>query len=448
MRYLPLTADDRADMLKTIGAKSVDDFYGDVPASARLKGPVAGLPNFQGELEVERHMTKLSKKNRAASDGPFFVGCGAYKHHIPASVDHIIQRSEFLTTYTPYQPEIAQGTLQTMFEFQTQVAALTGMDVANASMYDGSTACAEAAVMACRVTKRQTVVLSGGLHPHYADTTRTLCEAAGIKVIQLAPAVDGELELSKAVDDTVACVIGQSPNVFGTVTDLTPVGDAAHAKGALLVAVFTEVVSLGLVKTPGEMGADIAVGEGQSIGVPLGFGGPYVGLFTCKSKFMRQMPGRLCGETVDADGKRGFVLTLSTREQHIRRDKATSNICTNSGLCMLAFTAHMTLLGDKGLTHLATLNHEAACDLADALEAVKGVKVLTSRFFNEIAFETTKPADQVLAALEKHDVIGGVRASRLFPGAGMDNVIVAAATECCTQSDIKAYAAALAQVLG
>jgi glycine dehydrogenase subunit 1 len=228
---------------------------------------------------------------------------------------------------------------------------------------------------------------------------------------------------------------------------LSPVADAAHARGALLVTVFTEVVSLGLVKTPGEMGADIAVGEGQSIGVPLGFGGPYVGLFTCKSKFLRQMPGRLCGETVDADGKRGFVLTLSTREQHIRRDKATSNICTNSGLCMLAFSAHMTLLGDKGLTHLATLNHEAACDLADALAAVKGVKVLTNRYFNEIAFETPKPADQVLAALEKHGVIGGVRASRLFPGAGFDNVIIAAATECATADDIAAYASALAKVL-
>jgi glycine dehydrogenase subunit 1 len=447
MRYLPLTADDRAAMLKTIGAKSVDEFYGDVPASARLKGPVPDLPNFQGELEVERHMVKLANKNRAASDGPFFVGCGAYKHHIPATVDHIIQRSEFLTTYTPYQPEIAQGTLQTMFEFQTQVAALTGMEVANASMYDGSTACAEAAVMACRVTKRNTVVMSGGLHPHYAETTRTLCEAAGINVIQLAPAVDGELELSNNIDDKVACVIGQTPNVFGTLTDLTPVGNAAHDGGALLVTVFTEVVSLGLMKTPGEMGADIAVGEGQSIGVPLGFGGPYVGLFTCKSKFLRQMPGRLCGETVDADGKRGFVLTLSTREQHIRRDKATSNICTNSGLCMLAFTAHMTLLGDKGLTHLATLNHEAACDLADALGAVKGVKVLTSRYFNEIAFETPKHADEVLAALEKQDIIGGVRASRLFPDAGFDNVIIAAATECATASDIKAYAQALAKVL-
>ena len=447
MRYLPLTADDRSAMLKTIGAKSVDDFYGDVPASARLKAPVGGLPNHQGEMAVERHMSALSRKNRAASDGRFFVGCGAYKHHIPASVDHIIQRSEFLTTYTPYQPEIAQGTLQTMFEFQTQVAALTGMEVANASMYDGSTACAEAAMMACRVTKRRTVVLSGGLHPHYADTTRTVCEAAGYKVIQLKPAVDGELELSKNLSDEVACVIGQTPNVFGTLTDLTPVADAAHAKGALLVSVFTEVVSLGLVKTPGEMGADIAVGEGQSIGVPLGFGGPYVGLFTCKSKYMRQMPGRLCGETVDADGKRGFVLTLSTREQHIRRDKARSNICTNSGLCMLAFTGHMTLLGDKGLTQLARLNHEAACDLADALGAVKGVKVLTTRYFNEIAFETPKAADAVLAALEKKDVIGGVRASRLFPGAGLDNVIVAAATECCTPEDIADYAKALAEVL-
>jgi glycine dehydrogenase subunit 1 len=447
MRYLPLTADDRSAMLKTIGAKSVDDFYGDVPASARLKAPIAGLPNHQGELAVERHMMKLAAKNRTASEGRFFVGCGAYKHHIPASVDHIIQRSEFLTSYTPYQPEIAQGTLQTLFEFQTQVAALTGMEVANASMYDGSTACAEAAVMACRVTKRNTVILSGGLHPHYADTTRTLCEAAGIRVIQLPPAVDGELDLAKHVSEDAACVIGQSPNVFGTVTDLSPIADAAHAKGALLVSVFTEVVALGLVKPPGEMGVDIAVGEGQSIGVPLGFGGPYVGLFTCRSKFLRQMPGRLCGETVDADGKRGFVLTLSTREQHIRRDKATSNICTNSGLCMLAFTAHMTLLGDKGLTQLARLNHEAACDLADALAKVKGVRVLTSRFFNEFAFETTMPADQVLAALEKHDVIGGVRASRLFPDARLDNVIVAAATECTTEDDIKSYAAALAEVL-
>ncbi len=447
MRYLPLTPEDRAAMLNTIGAASVDDFYEDVPESARLTGTIHDLPDHQGELAVERHLARLAAKNTTASEVPFFVGAGAYKHHVPASVDMIIQRSEFLTTYTPYQPEIAQGTLQTLFEFQTQVAAMTAMDVANASMYDGSTACAEAAVMACRVTRRKKVVLSGGLHPHYAAATRLLCEAQGIEVVQLEPAVDGELELAGHVDDGTACVIGQSPNVFGTVTDLTPVADAAHEKKALLVSVFTEAVSLGLVTPPGEMGADIAVGEGQSIGNPLTFGGPYVGLFACTQKLVRQMPGRLCGETVDADGKRGFVLTLSTREQHIRRDKATSNICTNSGLCALAFTAHMTLLGGKGLEQLATLNHEIACDLADALEAVPGVEILTPRFFNEFAFRTPVDAEAVLAMLEERGVLGGIRASRLLPDDGFGDIIIAAATECTTQDDIAAYAAALKEVI-
>ncbi|MEL7129094.1 MAG: aminomethyl-transferring glycine dehydrogenase subunit GcvPA [Pseudomonadota bacterium] len=447
MRYLPLTPEDRKAMLARIGASSVDDFYIDVPESARLDGPIHDLPLHQGELAVERHMARLAAKNRTASDGPFFVGCGAYKHHVPATVDHIIQRSEFLTTYTPYQPEIAQGTLQTLFEFQSQVAALTAMEVANASMYDGSTACAEAAVMACRATRRKKVVLSGGLHPHYAAATRTLCEAQGIEVVQLTPAIDGELALAENVDGETACVIGQSPNIFGTVTDMSPVADAAHAQKALFVSVFTEAVSLGLVTPPGEMGADIAVGEGQSIGNPLTFGGPYVGLFACTQKLVRQMPGRLCGQTVDADGKRGFVLTLSTREQHIRRDKATSNICTNAGLCALAFTAHMTLLGDKGFTGLAALNHEAACDLADALESVDGVELLTPRFFNEFAFRTPIKAEAVLAMLEQRGVLGGVRASRLLPDEGFDDVIICAATECTTEADIAAYADALKEVV-
>jgi len=448
MRYLPLTPEDRKAMLARIGAGSVDAFYTDVPESARLTGSIHDLPDHQGEMAVERHMAGLAAKNRTASDGPFFVGCGAYKHHVPATVDHIIQRSEFLTTYTPYQPEIAQGTLQTLFEFQTQVAALTAMDVANASMYDGSTACAEAAVMACRATRRKKVVLSGGLHPHYAEATRTLCEAQGIEVIQLAPAIDGELELANNVDEATACVIGQSPNIFGTVTDMTPVSEAAHAQKALFVSVFTETVSLGMVTPPGEMGADIAVGEGQSIGNPLTFGGPYVGLFACTQKLVRQMPGRLCGETVDAEGNRGFVLTLSTREQHIRRDKATSNICTNAGLCALAFTAHMTLLGDKGLTQLATLNHEAACDLADALESIDGVELITPRFFNEFAIRVPGEAGAVLAKLEAKGVLGGVRASRLFgKGQDMDDVIICAATECVTTDDIAAYATALKEVV-
>ena len=447
MRYLPLTPEDRASMLATIGAESVDDFYADVPLSARLGGQIEGLPDHQGELAVARHMSALARDNRTAESGPFFVGCGAYKHHVPASVDMIIQRSEFLTTYTPYQPEIAQGTLQTLFEFQTQVAAMTAMDVANASMYDGSTACAEAAVMACRVTRRKKVILSGGVHPHYAAATKLLCEAQGIEVVQLPAAIDGELMLASEVDGDVACVIGQSPNVFGTVTDMSAVAEAAHAKKALFVSVFTEAVSLGLVTPPGEMGADIAVGEGQSIGNALNFGGPYVGLFACTQKLVRQMPGRLCGQTVDADGQRGFVLTLSTREQHIRRDKATSNICTNSGLCALAFTAHMTLLGGEGFRDLAVLNHEAACDLADALDAISGVEILTPRFFNEFAFRTPLDAEAVIAMLGEHGVLGGVRASRLLPGGAMGDVIIAAATECTTPDDIAAYAAALKEIV-
>ncbi|MEM9740743.1 MAG: aminomethyl-transferring glycine dehydrogenase subunit GcvPA [Pseudomonadota bacterium] len=447
MRYLPLSPEDRAAMLARIGAPSVDAFYDDVPQSARLPGQIQGLPDHQGELAVERHLSALAAKNRTASQGPFFVGCGAYKHHVPASVDHIIQRSEFLTTYTPYQPEIAQGTLQTLFEFQTQVAELTAMDVANASMYDGSTACAEAALMACRVTKRRRVILSGGVHPHYAAATKTLCEAQGIDVVILPPLVDGEDELIEALDSSTACLIGQSPNVFGTVTDLSDVSTAAHEKGALMVSVFTEAVALGLVPPPGEMGADIAVGEGQSIGNPLNFGGPYVGLFACTKKLMRQMPGRLAGETVDADGKRGFVLTLSTREQHIRRDKATSNICTNSGLCALAFTAHMTLLGGVGLKRLSQLNHEAACDLADALDAIDGVEILTPRFFNEFAFRTPINAEAVLAMLDERGILGGVRASRLLPGGQMDDVIIAAATECTQEVDIAAYVDAMRGII-
>ncbi|MFN7056042.1 aminomethyl-transferring glycine dehydrogenase subunit GcvPA [Hyphomonas sp.] len=447
MRYLPLTPDDRAEMLKVIGAKSVDDFYTDVPKEARLKGKIAGLPDHQGELAVERHLTNLAAKNRSASSGPFFVGAGAYKHHVPATVDMIIQRSEFLTTYTPYQPEIAQGTLQTLFEFQTQVAAMTAMEIANASMYDGSTACAEGAVMAARVTKRKKIILSGGLHPHYAAATRLLCEAQGLSVVQLPVAIDGEAELAKAVDAETACVVGQSPNVFGTVTDLSGVASAAHEKGAMLASVFTEAVSLGMILPPGEMGADIAAGEGQSIGNGLNFGGPYVGLFAAREKHVRQMPGRLCGETVDADGRRGFVLTLSTREQHIRRDKATSNICTNSGLCALAFTAHMTLLGGRGLKQLAELNHEAAIELADALSSVKGVEVLTPRFFNEFAIRTPMDAEAVLAMLDERGVVGGVRASRLFPGEHLGDIILVAATECTTADDIVAYADALKEIV-
>jgi glycine cleavage system P protein (glycine dehydrogenase) subunit 1 len=446
MRYLPLTDIDRKEMLATIGVKSIDALYADVPKAALLKDLV-DLPKLQGELEVHRHMLALAEKNTPAGRTAFFLGAGAYRHHVPATVDHIIQRSEFLTAYTPYQPEIAQGTLQALYEFQSQVAMLLNMDVANASMYDGSTACAEAAMMAARATKRKKLVFSGGVHPHYVETARTVCEALGLEVVALPAAIDDEAAVTDALDANTAAVIVQSPNVFGAITDITKIGEAAHSAGALMVATFTEAVAFGLIEPAGSMGADIVCGEGQSIGNALNFGGPYVGLFAVKEKLIRQMPGRVAGETVDADGKRGFVLTLSTREQHIRREKATSNICTNSGLCQLAWTVHMTLLGEKGLRQLAQLNHEKTMALAEALSKVAGVEVLTKRFFNEIALKLPKNANEVVDALARKGVIGGVAMSRLNPSAGMDDVLIACATEMNSDQDIAAYAAALAQVL-
>ncbi len=446
MRYLPLTPEDRAVMLAAVGVRHIDELFADAPASARLSGPV-DLPLHQGELEVERELGALAAMNRPAGAGPSFCGAGAYRHHVPASVDHIIQRSEFLTSYTPYQPEIAQGTLQALFEFQSQVAALTGMEVANASMYDGSTACAEAVMMAARVTGRAKAVLSGGLHPHYAASAETLAHVSGIATLRLTPAVDGEAAVIAAIDADTACVVVQTPNVFGQASDVSAIAEAAHAKGALLVVVTTEAVSYGLLKSPGEMGADIAVAEGQSIGNGLNFGGPYVGLFAAREKFIRQMPGRLCGETVDADGLRGFVLTLSTREQHIRREKATSNICTNSGLCALAFTVHMSLLGEAGLRRLALLNHQKARALKTALAAVPGVQVLTTRFFNELTVRLPVPAAPVVEVLAERGVLAGVPYSRLNPDAGLDNLLLAAATETTTASDIDALAKSLSEVL-
>jgi glycine dehydrogenase subunit 1 len=442
MRYLPLTNEDRAQMLGVIGAGHVDELFRDVPPSARREA-LFDLPLHAGELEVERELTRLAGLNRPAGAGPFFCGAGAYRHHVPASVDHLIQRSEFLTSYTPYQPEIAQGTLQMLFEFQSQVAAITGLEVANASMYDGSTATAEAVMMARRVTRRKRAVLSGGLHPHYAATTRTLAHAEGMDIHRLPAAVDAEAAVVDAIDAETACVVVQTPNVFGTATDLSRIAEAAHAAGALLVAVTTEAVSLGLLRSPGEMGADIVAAEGQSIGNGLNFGGPYVGLFATREKYVRQTPGRLAGETVDAEGRRGFVLTLSTREQHIRREKATSNICTNSGLCALAFSIHMSLLGEAGLRRLAAVNHGRARLLAEALAGVPGLAILTPRFFNELAVRVPGDAAALVEALLDDGIVAGVPFSRLDPVAGMDDVLLVAATETTTPDDIAALAGAL-----
>jgi glycine dehydrogenase subunit 1 len=447
MRYLPLTPDDRTDMLAKIGVASVDDLFANVPKGKLLKG-ILDLPKARGELEVERLMGAIAAENISASEVPFFVGAGAYKHHVPATVDHLIQRSEFLTSYTPYQPEIAQGTLQYLFEFQTQVAMLTGMEVANASMYDGSTGAAEAVLMAHRVTKRRKAVLAGNLHPHYRDTIETLSRMASDQLVSLAPNPDdagADLKaVAAAIDAETSCVVIQTPDVFGNLHDLTAIAKKAQDAGALLIAVVTEAVSLGAVTSPGEMGADIVVAEGQSIGVGLNFGGPYVGLFATKQKYVRQMPGRLCGETVDAEGKRGFVLTLSTREQHIRREKATSNICTNSGLMCLAFTIHMSLLGEAGLRKLAAVNHANACDLADRLADLDEVDLLNRTFFNEFAIRVPGDAARVVEKMAKKGVLAGVPASRLWPkDKALAGVILVANTEVNTDDDRAAFVAAL-----
>jgi len=393
----------------------------------------------------------LARKNMVAGQVPFFLGCGAYRHHIPASVDHLIQRGEFLTAYTPYQPEIAQGTLQVLFEFQTQVARLLGCDVANASMYDGSTACWEAIGMARRITRRTKAVISSGLHPHYVSVAKTMARFTGDRLDTALPDLAAETDAERliaAIDGETSAVVVQYPDILGRIADVTPIAEAAHATGALLIAVVTEPVALGLIRSPGEMGADIVVGEGQSIGVGLQFGGPYVGLFACREKHVRQMPGRLAGETVDAEGKRGFVLTLSTREQHIRREKATSNICTNSGLCALAFSVHMSLLGEKGLRRLAEINHARTVTVADRLSATPGVKLVNDNFFNEFTLRLPVEARPAVHALVERGVLGGVSLGRLYPGvAALENGLIVAVTETVTDADIDAFEAGLQEVV-
>lgn len=414
MRYLPLSKNDRESMLGTIGVGSVDDLYKGLPVS-----PPMDLPDHQSEIEVERFMTALAAKNDPASDRPFFLGAGVYYHHIPATVDYIIQRSEFLTSYTPYQPEMAQGTLQVIFEYQTMVARLTGQDIANASMYDGATACAEAALMAMRITGREKIVVGNELHPHYREVLESYI---------------GKEHLNSDENENVAAIIIQTPDFFGTPHAYEDWRKKCDAIGAKLIVVITEVVALGMLPAPSL--ADIVCGEAQSIGIPMSYGGPHLGFFACKKEYLRQMPGRLCGETVDADGRCGYVLTLSTREQHIRREKATSNICTNQGLCALAFTVHAALLGEDGLKHLAALNHERACQLADALTETGKVRVVNQSFFNEFVIEVEgKDAASIVDQLARQGIIAG------YP-VGQNRLLVTA-TEMTTPESISLFAQAL-----
>jgi glycine dehydrogenase subunit 1 len=447
MRYLPLTDADRTDMLGAIGVPSVDALFADVPVAARHAG-LLDLPLGLGELEVERRLGAMAAKNTSAGAVPCFLGGGAYRHHIPAAVDHLIQRGEFLTSYTPYQPEVAQGTLQYLFEFQTQIALLTAMEVANASMYDGATACAEAVAMAGRVTRRSRAVLSGGLHPHYREVCQTYARFAGTELVLPDAAPRGGEDLATLVAADTACVVVQNPDFFGHIRDYSELAQICHDAGALLVVVVTEIVSLGAIRPPGEMGADIVAAEGQSFGNVLNFGGPHVGLFAAREKFVRQMPGRLVGETLDAEGRRGWVLTLSTREQHIRREKATSNICTNSGLCALAFTIHLALLGEVGLVRLARLNHASAVAAAERLGAIPGVELVNDSFFNEFTLRLPRAAAPVVDTLAERGVLAGIPVSRLCPGKPeLEALLLVAATEMVTPADIDRLDSGLREVL-
>jgi glycine dehydrogenase subunit 1 len=445
VRYIPNSPEERQEMLRAIGLASAEELFDSIPSDVRLRGPLK-TPAALSEIELLERFESLAARN-AAARRPGFLGAGAYSHYAPTIIDSLIQRSEFFTAYTPYQPEISQGTLQAIFEFQTLVCQLTGMDVANASMYDGSTAMAEAVLMAERVTRRQRVLVSGAVHPEYMQVAETYVSHAGIELGRLG--VDEETGRTAfddaAVDKTVAAVVVQSPNFFGCVEDLKALSERAHAAGALLVVVVTESASLGLLRSPGACGADIVVAEGQSLGVPLSFGGPYVGLFATREQYARQLPGRLAGIAYDRAGRRGFVLTLATREQHIRREKATSNICTNEGLIALAATIYMTALGRRGLQEVAAQCAQKAAYAKRQIAALGGFSLPHSApVFNEFVVRAPVEANGLLRRLaSEHNVTGGLALSRYFPDRPRDFLVCV--TEINKRSEIDALVNGLKQ---
>lgn len=387
MRYIPHTDHDIAAMLAAIGVETLDSLFSHIPEDIRRRATLQ-LPLGKGEHEVHTRLTSLAQTNRVAPACVSFLGAGAYPHFSPVVVDALLQRSEFATAYTPYQPEVSQGTLQAIFEFQSLVATLLGLDVANASMYDGASATAEAVLMARRIVpQRSTVLIARSVHPQYRQVVRTYLEGVpGVQIVEVPWATDGRLDaaaLARLLSDQVICVVVGYPNVFGIIEDLGSLSAMARQQGALTVTTTSEAVALGLLKAPGELGADIAVAEGQSLGLPMSYGGPGVGLFACRDRFLRNLPGRLVGETIDHEGRRGFVLTLATREQHIRREKATSNICTNQGLCALGVTIFLSLMGKQGLRELAQRNVKKSRFARDLLVQHGCTVLLAAPFFNE-----------------------------------------------------------------
>ncbi|NOT49258.1 MAG: aminomethyl-transferring glycine dehydrogenase subunit GcvPA [Acidobacteria bacterium] len=415
MRYIPNSPEERSEMLASVGLSNADDLFRSIPSDVQL-GRKLEITDPLAEPEVIAAMEEMAARNTAASK-PSFLGAGVYSHYSPTVVDHLIQRSEFFTSYTPYQPEISQGTLQYIFEFQTLICQLTGMEVANASMYDGSTAMAEAYLMAQRVTRRDKIIVADSVHPEYREVARTYTQHGDLEIVTSAfDPKSGRVADLSALDDKTAALVVQSPNFFGCIENLERLAEAAHKVGALLIVVVTEAISLGMLKSPGECGADIVVGEGQSFGIPMSFGGPHLGLFATQEKYVRQMPGRLCGIAYDKNGNRGFVLTLSTREQHIRREKATSNICTNQGLIALAATIYMEAMGKQGLREVAEQNARKAAFAARKIAAVEGYEIAFSApTFNEFVVRGPKPAGEVLEKLRtENGIIGGLALSKYY----------------------------------
>lgn len=444
MRFLPHTDADRAAMLDAMGTGSINELFSDIPSSFLLEKGSLNLPSAKSEAEIIRHFRAEADRNQHAGNMRCFLGGGTYHHFIPAVVNYIISRGEFLTAYTPYQPEIAQGTLQALFEFQTMIARLTGMEIANASMYDAATSLAEAALMARRITKRTKVVISRGVNPRYRNVAKNYLKRLE-GTIEEAPVrrFGTDIEpLLRLIDEKTACVIVQYPDFFGSIYDLAPVRDICDAHGCLFIAVFSDASAFGLITPPGHFGADIVVGSGQSLGIPMAFGGPHLGLFACKQKYLRQMPGRVCGMTRDTHGRRGFVLTLSTREQHIRRDRATSNICTNQGLMCTAAAVYMSLLGDVGLRTVAERSAAALQQLISGLPA--HVRAAGGTRYNEtvLSFANRPARDRFLMEAEKQAILAGIPLEQLEKGHDPRHLLIAT-TEMINTEDISGFLRAM-----
>ncbi|MCZ7542670.1 MAG: aminomethyl-transferring glycine dehydrogenase subunit GcvPA [Anaerolineae bacterium] len=446
MTYLPHTEADRAAMLAAIGVKSMEALFEAIPEEARF--PELELPDALSEMEALAELQGLSNANVDADYFAFFLGAGTYNHYVPSVINHILLRSEFYTAYTPYQPEVSQGTLQSIFEYQTMIAALTGMEVSNASHYDGATSLAEAVIMALNTVKgkdRKKVILSPAVHPQYRAVVRTYTQGMDLEIVGDAPDTNTIDDLADLLDDRTALLVVQTPNFFGQVEDLDGLAERVHAAGALLCVV-ADPIALGLFKPPGVYGADIVVGEGQPLGIPMSFGGPYLGFFATRKEYVRRMAGRLAGETVDADGRRGFVLTLSTREQHIRRERATSNICTNQGLMMLAATVYLSLLGKQGLRKVAELCYHKSHYAAKKIDQLKGFSVDMRRpFLKEFVVTCPKPVSEINNALMwDWDIVGGYDLAHDYPARA--NQMLVCVTEANTVEQIDALAEALVEV--